>query len=149
MQRAIGLQGDRGHAWIVFSQTPGNSSEGAGRAQASQKMSDAALRLPPNLFARSLVMGAPIRVIIVLIQIDVSVGKLSGQVARQRLGAVGAFHRIRFNDFNAVTTQDQFSLAAGVARQAERDVVTARRRDHSVGNSGVAAAGVENCFARS
>src|SRR5215471_12335049 len=110
-------------------------------------MSDPAFGVFPNFLARSLVVSAPVRLIVVLVKVGVTLGKLLGKVAGQRLRPISTFQRIRLDDFHTVGGEDLLSLRAGVCRQAEGHLVASRSANHAIRDSGIPAAGIENCLA--
>ena len=91
-------------------------------------------------------MGFPVRRIVILIGIKITIGIGFVNFAAEADGAVGAFGRIGKNHLRAVGFQDLLALLGGVSGQAELDFITLDRADHRVGDSGVAGGRVEQDF---
>src|SRR5438445_11707027 len=111
-------------------------------------MRDLSLSLSPDFNASTFVMGAPVRIVVVLIGIKEFLRLGSGHLASQQLRPIGSLHRISVDDFSAINSQEACSFGAGILRQAKSNWITSGRAEHRIGHAGIAARRVENGFAR-
>ena len=111
-------------------------------------MGDLAGGLLPDLRAGGAVVGEPVGVVGVLIDVAEAIWIVAGQLASASNGAVGALAGVGPIHFSPVGTQNPLALRGDVGRHGELDGKAERRAEHGEGNSGVAAGGVEQSLAR-
>src|SRR6478752_616272 len=111
-------------------------------------MRHATARLLPDLDPGVLEVGPPVLGVVVLVRIEVPIGRLRYQAPSFLLRAVSARQWVRVDDLAAVNPQDALALGARVGRQADGDRIAEGGADHRVSDAGVAARGVEDRLAR-
>src|SRR5579862_8278884 len=109
-------------------------------------MGDLAARLFPDFGRGGVVMGVGIGWIAVLVGIKISFRVRLVNFADTADGAVGGFVAGRIDNINAVGLQNMFAFGRRARREAKLHAIAERRADHGVGDSGVAASGIENYF---
>jgi len=111
-------------------------------------MSDPSGSLFPNFIRRSLVMGAPIGSVAVLIHIKIFFGLGRNNFPHAQDRAVGAFIPRRDDQFRAKSLENFLALFACACRQAKFHSIPKRRGNHGVCDPGVSAGRVQNGLAR-
>ena len=89
-------------------------------------------------------MRPPVGRVVVLIGVKVEIGIGFVDLAALADGAVGAFGGIAEDHLRAVGLQDALTLDGSVGRQAQLHLVAACRADHGIGDTGIAAGGIED-----
>src|SRR5208283_383727 len=115
-------------------------------AQHRDKVRHTAFGLPPDLLRGAVIMRSPVRVIRVLVRVEVFLWLRSGEFPRFPDGSVGPFRRVSEYDFCTVGTNGSLTLRGYVSRHAQGHRESLRRSQHGIGNSGIAAGGVQQSF---
>jgi hypothetical protein len=108
-----------------------------------------AARLLDQLRRGGVVVGFPVRVVVVLIRIEIAIGVGCIEAARLTNGAVSALERTCQPQLGAKRPKDELSLGTRVFRQAQRHFVPTRRAHHRVGDAGVSRRRIQNRAVRS
>ena len=102
MKRRTGLHRDCSYCRFQFLQSATGADKGAGGSQSRDEVCNAAFGLFPNFQSGALVVGTPVRWIVVLVRIEIFLGLSCRQLTRDNLCAVGGLQRIRFNQLDAI-----------------------------------------------
>ncbi len=145
VQRRIRLHGDAGDGVRRLAQSPCYAGEGARRAESRDEVRNLPAGLLPDLGARSIKMGAPVGVVVVLVWVEVCARCVRDDLLDASLCAVGALHRVGQNQLGAECSERLLALLGGIGGESERHVEAASRPDHGVCNSRVAARRVDQC----
>src|ERR1700678_2827332 len=105
-------------------------------------MRDPALGLRQNLRRRAIIVGFPIRGIVVLIGVKIAFGIGTVNLLAKPDGTVGTLGLIAKNHLGIVGLQDVLAFDGDVFRQAELYFIAQIRADHGVGDARVPAGGV-------
>ena len=143
----VGLEADGLDGGIELLEAAGDAHEGAAGAEAGDKVSDPAGGLLPDLGAGGVVVGQPVGVVGVLVDVAEAVGVVAGQFAGAANGAVGALVGIGPLHASAVGAENALALRRDVGGHGELDGKAEGRAEHGEGDAGVAAAGVEEGLA--
>src|SRR5215469_305075 len=147
MEGRVWLKGNSLNGGIKFFQPPRGSNERSARSQSSNKVSNCALGLRPDLFCCAAVVGSPVGIIGILIGVEIFV-RISGlKLSGLANGAVRAFQGISPDDLCAVRGEDALAFRRDICRNANGDGDAARCTDHGVSNAGVSAGGVQQSLA--
>src|SRR3982751_4486992 len=91
-------------------------------------------------------MSLPIGRVVVLVRVEIFIRPPGLQLRGRDLGAIGSAKRVGFDDFSSVELKDPLSCEASISRQRKRYAISANRADHRVGDTSVAAGGVQDRF---
>src|SRR5215467_16247020 len=98
----MGLERDAPHRGIQFLEPARRTHESSAGTQHGYKMTDAALRLLPDLVAGCKIMGLPVGVVRILIGVEVLFRMLCRQIPSHADRAVGALPAIGIDNVGAV-----------------------------------------------
>ena len=122
---------------IPLTEEPADADEGAGRAQASDQMGDAAAGLFPNLRARRLEVSPPVRLVVVLVQVP----KLARFGFDEGLGgllsSVRPLGRRRQDEVGSIRGEHPMTRLRDISRDAQGRAVSFRRGEHCDDAKGV------------
>src|SRR5450432_3438724 len=110
-------------------------------------MRDAPLSLLPNLRCSGFVMRQGIRGVAVLIRVKIGLGFGLVKLADAANRAIGSFVSRRVDDFGSVRLQNLLTLRRSAGRKKQFYGIAQRGTYHGIGDAGVSAGGIENCFA--
>src|SRR5262249_31596973 len=105
------------NVWVVLSESSSDASERASSSESGYKMGHSAFGLFPNFFSRRFVVAAPVRLIVILIEIDVFVRKLLSQLPGKNLCSIGSFGGTCFDYLYSIGAQDVLAFSTCITRQ--------------------------------
>ena len=132
---------------IKFLQLSRCADERAAGAEHGDEVRHAAFGLLPDFFRGRAVMRAPVRVVRVLVGVEVLPRLRGRKFARFADGAVRAFGCVGEHDLRTVGANRALALLRYVLRHAQGHREALRRAHHGVGNSGIAAGGIQQRLA--
>src|SRR5260370_21334944 len=147
MEGRVGLQADALNSRIQLLEPSLGTHKGAAGSKSGDKVGNVVFGLLPNLERGGLIVRAPICRIAVLIGIEIPLRIAGVNLARPAYGSIGARVRGLQDDLGAVGPQNSLSLRAGVRVKAEHDGISKRRSNHGLGDTRIAAHGVQNGLA--
>src|SRR5882762_3571306 len=130
MDRALRLNADKLHAGFLFLEESTCPDKRSRCPKACDEMGEGSPGLPPDLGSGRIEVRAPVRFVVVLIEVPIHPGLRGEKSLRSLLGSVRALLRGREDKVRAVGLEDPPSLRIEVPRHAQRDVVSLRGAEH-------------------
>ena len=143
VERGIGLERNAADPGIELSQAARGADERPACAEHGNEVGDASLGLLPDFVRGAVIVGSPVGVVGVLVGIEIFVGMFRGEFTRDANRAVGSIRGIRINNVGAVALENLLALKGDVFGYAECNGKPIRGSEHGIGNTGVAAGGVQ------
>src|SRR5579863_1521115 len=109
-------------------------------------MSDLPARLLPDLVCGGAVMRLPVRGIAVLVRVEIFLWLSCHNLAHAPNRAIRALIPRRNDKLSAKSRKDSFALMRSAVRQTQFHRIAQRSRNHSIGDSCIAAGGIDNSF---